>query len=182
MHYSTIILALSTAASALNIRLYAQGNCGGGYTACVNISSSVCCTHNNQYRYPSIGFVSISSGWNVNLKGFIGGACTSLAKSTNNARSASVCLNGTTTNYLSGGAYTFNSKRNLLPRVAEQCAADDASGACQASVKPDLFVLEDGTEYALPDMPKPLADTLVCTYHAASDLICLDVIIASAWL
>ena len=169
MQYTTtLILALTTTISALDIRLFTTNDgCQGAYAACVNINPTTCCSHNSGARYPSIDFVAIPRSWNIQVRGWTGGSCGALAVSGHAQGVTGYCLsdpNPVSNIAFSGGGYKFLSKRrSRTPEPSEQCAVEEAS-PCESTVKPNLFVLADSTEYDIADMPEPLLETLVRIY------------------
>jgi hypothetical protein len=158
MHYSAIIVALSAVASAIDIRLYSSNsNCGGASANCVNANPRICCGISGD-RVSSIAFAAVPSSWRINMSVWSKGGCSAQEDNRPSNGGSTYCFSDSA---LTGGSYNFISKkRGLIPPVPERSVSDDASGTCEGTVEPDLFVLEDGTEYALPDMPKTLVETL----------------------
>lgn len=162
MQYSTILLALATAASALDIRLFGNNQCGGAYSACVNMNPTTCCSHHNSARHPGIAFAAIPTNWNLQLRGWTNGGCGALAVSANTVGNPHYCLKDPSpvlNTAFSGGGYKFNSRKRADPST-EQCDINAAS-ACESVTAPSIFVLEDETTYAIADMPEPLLNELV---------------------
>ena len=171
MQYSTIILALTAAASAIDIRLHngaGNKNCAGSYLACVGINPGVCCTPASSTRYSRAAYAAIPTNWNLILTGWYNGGCSTVGVTASVSNSNYRCVadpNPTTNLAFSGATYAFAGKRRR--GEGERCE----------EVQPNLFVLEDSTEYDLVDMPEPLVETLVCIpllpFQSLKTWICL---------
>lgn len=161
MQISTIILALSAAVSAIDIRLHVgvgNTNCGNTYLVCVGLNPGVCCA-NSGIVHNSAAFVAIPSNWNIRTMGFYSGGCNALSMSGSSSGATYKCLAQPNSQFaFSGARYEFIGKRRS---EQAQCTSDGESSSCTVA-KPNLFVLEGTTEYDLVDMPDTLVETLVC--------------------
>lgn len=160
MEYFSILLGLSAAVSAIDIRLRSGGGCTGGYFACTSQNPNTCCYY-GQARFPSVGFVAIPTSWHIQVRAWTGGACTTLSIAQTIVGTTNVCLNdGSGFARLSGGGYGFVNKKRGEIGARETCAVD--APACENSVKPNMLVLEDETtKFNIVDMPEDLLTALV---------------------
>ncbi|KAH9438250.1 hypothetical protein MCOR02_001888 [Pyricularia oryzae] len=142
MRFSSIVLGLAAAVSAIDIRGHDQDICRGGYVACVNIDPNVCCAFDGK---ASIWVAAIPPAWRIRARSMTGGGCSYLATEGDNNGTQDICLAYTSRGLRTGARYWF---LNLKRAEDETCpAAQPEGGKCEASVKPNVLGLADGTEY-----------------------------------
>lgn len=181
MRFSSIVLGLAAAVSAIDIRGHDQDICRGGYVACVNIDPNVCCTFDGKASIwvaavrdvpsllnpsPLLQFpiykkapkrkrkkdltcrnesTQIPPAWRIRARSMTGGGCSYLATEGDNNGTQDICLAYTSRGLRTGARYWF---LNLKRAEDETCpAAQPEGGKCEASVKPNVLGLADGTEY-----------------------------------
>ncbi|KAI1843954.1 hypothetical protein JX265_013430 [Neoarthrinium moseri] len=143
MLISQILLGLVATVSAIDIRLYTNGNnCGGANFFSQNANPDFCCSGVDINVYPSVGFHAIPTDWVLQCHGHANGRCNDLRQVLTARNTQDVCL---TSGPFSGGGYGFTSRKRLNG-ATEACATTEG---CTKHVKPDMLELEDGTLYRI---------------------------------
>ncbi|TLD27047.1 hypothetical protein PspLS_04319 [Pyricularia sp. CBS 133598] len=142
MRFSSLVLGLAATASAIDIRGHDQDVCRGGYVACVNVDPNVCCTFGGK---ASIWVAAIPSAWRIRAQSSTGGGCTYLATEGDNNGTQDICLAYTSRGLRTGARYWFLNRKRAEDETCP--AAQPDGGKCEASVKPNVLGLADGTEY-----------------------------------
>ncbi|KAI6278559.1 hypothetical protein MCOR27_005577 [Pyricularia oryzae] len=89
--------------------------------------------------------VLIPPAWRIRARSMTGGGCSYLATEGDNNGTQDICLAYTSRGLRTGARYWF---LNLKRAEDETCpAAQPEGGKCEASVKPNVLGLADGTEY-----------------------------------
>ncbi|TDZ35733.1 putative secreted protein [Colletotrichum spinosum] len=127
MYFSSLLLTLAATVSAIDIRAHSGDNCSGGYAACANINPN------------------IPTNWRIRAGAYTGGGCSFFGGERDSNGATTICLPYTTRGDRTGGKYWFLNRK----RADDQsCPAEQPGvGKCEAVVKPNLLVLDDGTEY-----------------------------------
>ncbi|KAJ1323680.1 hypothetical protein MN608_10925 [Microdochium nivale] len=151
----TILLALVAAATAIDIRFYSSGNCGGSYTTCPSATASRCCRAPAQ-RF-SVEFVGIPKAMRMRGTSFVGNNCQHAYQGADSAGRTSICLVGGSPH--SGASYKLLSKkRGTNAVVSEEGVADDQGD--EECARPDSLVLEDGTTFDLAELSETAYETM----------------------
>ncbi|KAG8664884.1 hypothetical protein FPOAC2_13786 [Fusarium poae] len=147
MHFSIVLLTLAATASAIDIRGWTGNSCIGSYTACTGVNPNICCefSQSSSSNRVSISVTAIPRSWRIQGNSWTGGRCRYIATSLNSDGASEICLSYTSRGDRTGGSYTFLSRKRAED---ESCPAEQPDGGrCEASVKPDILGLEDGTVY-----------------------------------
>jgi hypothetical protein len=167
MHFSIVLLTLAATASAIDIRGWTGNSCIGSYTACTGVNPNICCefSQSSSSNRVSISVTAVSEtssllayrsvrtnssqqiprSWRIQGNSWTGGRCRYIATSLNSDGASEICLSYTSRGDRTGGSYTFLSRKRAED---ESCPAEQPDGGrCEASVKPDILGLEDGTVY-----------------------------------
>lgn len=201
MRFSSIVLGLAAAVSAIDIRGHDQDICRGGYVACVNIDPNVCCTFDGKASIwvaavrdvpsllnpsPLLQFpiyekkntsqkekekenltcrnesTQIPPAWRIRARSMTGGGCSYLATEGDNNGTQDICLAYTSRGLRTGARYWF---LNLKRAEDETCpAAQPEGGKCEASVKPNVLGLADGTEYNIEGLSDEKVAEMVSSF------------------
>ncbi|KAH6646137.1 hypothetical protein BKA67DRAFT_696035 [Truncatella angustata] len=147
MQVPQLLLGLFATASAIDIYLHFDSNCGGSNSAvCTNKNPDDCCAGSTGDIFPSVGFRGIPTDWQLQCRGHSGGNCNNLRQVSPAVNTNFVCLNS---GPFSGGGYSIvNGKR-----------AEGANGG--ASHLPDTLLFGDGAKYNITDLEEtPLTQIL----------------------
>jgi hypothetical protein len=93
MHFSTILFGFAAMASAIDVKMFDNANCGGGAIVWRNINPNVCCAWNNDH-HNSAEWSAIPTNWQLNVGAYRNGNCGALVTSRDVNDQASVCLTG----------------------------------------------------------------------------------------
>ncbi|KAK4220775.1 hypothetical protein QBC38DRAFT_378342 [Podospora fimiseda] len=142
MKFFAVLTSLVATASAIDLYLHTDNNCGGSNALrCNGINPNTCCgVGANGSPYQSVAARGIPTIWNVQLRGYRGGNCNILETISGNGGGTFICNRSNNFRY-TGAGYNF---------VGRKRAADTAVGEeCQ---RPNALVLADGSEYDLTDL------------------------------
>ncbi|KAF1846361.1 uncharacterized protein K460DRAFT_417462 [Cucurbitaria berberidis CBS 394.84] len=156
MRFLTIIMSLTAAASAADIRLRFEGGCKGGFAVCSNIAARTCCNgERGTQGTPSLGFVNMPhnaavGGWQATRNGQI---CGALVASGNTGNGNNACLNPPAGgSRFAGGTWNPSSKKRY--------AVNEDILECTNSQVADALVLADGKKYNVKGMEEGLVTEL----------------------
>ncbi|KAH7186201.1 uncharacterized protein B0J16DRAFT_288163 [Fusarium flagelliforme] len=146
MHFSGLLLALATTASAVDMRAWIGSSCEGAFVACVGLNPNVCCVFSNSANSgrASISVNAIPSNWNIHTQANTGGGCTYMANEQDNNGRTDLCMAYNSRGDRTGGSYWFNGRKRAADK---SCPAEQAEGKCEATVEPNALGLTDGTMY-----------------------------------
>ncbi|TDZ65271.1 putative secreted protein [Colletotrichum trifolii] len=160
MYFSSLLLTLAATVSAIDIRAHSGDNCSGGYAACANINPNVCCVFSNSATSgrASIAVAAIPTNWRIRAGAYTGGGCSFFGGERDSNGATTICLPYTTRGDRTGGKYWFLNRK----RADDQsCPAEQPGvGKCEAVVKPNLLVLDDGTEYDIAGLAEDKVEEL----------------------
>jgi hypothetical protein len=153
MRYS-IVLALATAASAVNIEFFGESHCrnGAGVT-CTNANPNFCCNGQRAEGWAAVQFSGIPGGWDLVTDAYAGDNCVALVNEFRSEGREFVC-HGDNRNYKSGGYHFFSKKRGTY--VNNRNASDEEC------VRPDQLFLADRTTYDISGLTDNQVEELVC--------------------
>ncbi|KAF4986225.1 hypothetical protein FDECE_16060 [Fusarium decemcellulare] len=147
MKFLAAFVNLVATASAVDLYLHQNNNCGDSSLRCNGIDPDRCCgTSSNSSPYQSVAVRGIQGGWNVQCRGYDGGLCNRLQTVSGNNGNDWICNRSNGFRY-TGVGYNF---------VGKKRAASETE--CQ---RPDALVLADGTEYDLTSLNDDDFDSLV---------------------
>ncbi|CAN9117212.1 unnamed protein product [Alternaria alternata] len=151
MQYLNIILALTAAVSAIDIRAHNESHCKGVTSTYKNAQPDRCYAGGGvSYAW---SFVAIPTNWKLSTRSHQGGNCKELVHTFNSNGKDSVCHGAPVNNVLyTGAGYGFINKKR-----SENIALDSEDCVW----KPDLLTLEDGTTYTLTDVEEETAKIIV---------------------
>ncbi|KXJ87898.1 hypothetical protein Micbo1qcDRAFT_178546 [Microdochium bolleyi] len=168
LYTQTIVLALVAAATAIDVRFYSSGNCGGSYTTCSGAKPGECCRGPAQ-RF-SVEFAAIPKDWKIRGTSYNGHSpCRFPNQGADSAGRSSICLVSRAEN--NSARYEFISKkRGDDGSLAQDGIPAAVEGAAeQKCIRPDTLVLEDGTAFDLTNLNEAAFDTMcVSVYVSAS--------------
>ncbi|EMD59961.1 hypothetical protein COCSADRAFT_193443 [Bipolaris sorokiniana ND90Pr] len=140
MRYS-IILALATAASAIDIEWFGESHCRNGYgLRCQNINPNTCCSGQRSGGWAAVQFANIPNNWDVVSDAYDTENCRTLVNEFRSNGNSFVC-HGDNRHYKSAGYHFFSKKRSTY--------IDTRDASSKECVKPDTLFLADGTTYAI---------------------------------
>jgi hypothetical protein len=93
MHFSAVLLGFAAAATAVDVRLYDNANCGGGFVEWKNVNPNVCCGWNND-AHSSAEWRAIPFDWHLNVGAYRNNDCNSLVASRDTNDQSAVCVSG----------------------------------------------------------------------------------------
>ncbi|KAK4198514.1 hypothetical protein QBC40DRAFT_256027 [Triangularia verruculosa] len=164
MKYTTALLALVASASAIDLYLHGNNDCGGSELRCNNRNPNTCCGTNASTPYRSVAVRGIPSGWSLQGRGYDQGNCNRLQTISGNNGNLWIC-NRSNNFFYTGVGYNFVSRKRNGVDVPVGVVAKDVKEECQ---RPDALVLEDGTEYDLTSLNEENFDSLVTIGFNAS--------------
>jgi hypothetical protein len=146
MKYLVALVSLVATASAIDLYLERNNDCGGGSALrCNGINPDTCCgTDASNSPYQSIAVRGIPAGWNLQGRGYVGGRCNRLSTVSGNNGGDWICNRSNGFRYTGAG---WNFVGGRLGRRAEPVIGGRSE--CQ---RPDALVLADGTEYDLTSL------------------------------
>jgi hypothetical protein len=150
MRYS-IILALATAASAIDIEWFGESHCRNGYgLRCTNVNPGVCCGGQRNNGWAAVQFAFIPTNWDIVSDAYAAEGCgNSLINEFRSEGRTFVC-HGDNRNYKGAGYHFFSRKR-----------ATSRDASAEECVKPDTLFLADTTTYALSGLSDDQVEELV---------------------
>ncbi|KAJ4373058.1 hypothetical protein N0V83_003349 [Neocucurbitaria cava] len=153
MHFSTILLGFAAAATAIDVRMYDNGNCGGGFYEWKNVDPKVCCARNNDH-HSSAEWRAIPTNWHLNVGAYRQNNCEVLVASRDTNDQASVCL--------TGARYHFrDTKRAEQDSCDAPGASEEVQQQCEQQVPPSRVGLADGSLYNIVGLETDMVDTLI---------------------
>ncbi|KAJ4314334.1 hypothetical protein N0V94_006494 [Neodidymelliopsis sp. IMI 364377] len=156
---SSIILALATAASAIDIEWFGEAHCRNGYgLRCTGVNPHGCCSGQRSDGWAAVQFSNIPSNWDLLTDGYAGEGCNtnSLVNEFRSNGNAFSC-HGDNRHYKSA-AYRFYGKKKRASRV------DTRDAPAEDCVKPDELFLADGTTYAISGLTDAQVGDLTATH------------------
>jgi hypothetical protein len=93
MQFSAVLLGFAAAATAVDVRLYDNANCGGGFVEWKNVNPNVCCGWNND-AHSSAEWRAIPFDWHLNVGAYRNNDCNSLVASRDTNDQSAVCVSG----------------------------------------------------------------------------------------
>lgn len=133
MKYLTVLISLATAASAVDLYLHTNNDCGGSSLRCNGFNPNDCCgIESNDSPYQSIAVRGIPDGWALQGRGYDAGGCSRLQTVSGNNGNPWICNRSNGFRY-TGAGYNFFSQKRAEPK-----------SECQ---RPETLILSDGTEY-----------------------------------
>lgn len=147
MKFLAALVSLVATASAVDLYLERNNDCGGGNALrCNGINPNTCCgTNQSDSPYQSIAVRGIPEGWNLQGRGYAGGNCARLMTVSGNNGNRWICNRSNGFRY-SGAGYNFV---NLASRVKRDEPEVVKKSECQ---RPNALVLADGSEYDLTSL------------------------------
>jgi hypothetical protein len=164
MLYSTIMLALATAASAIDIRFFGEAHCKNGVgLACNGMQPGGCCGGQRQDGWAALSVGAIPSNWDIYSRAYTGEGCNNrdLLNQFRNEGRTDVC-HGDNRHYKSG-LYRFAGKKMI--RGMEMADRDVAPEECE---KPNTLYFADDSSYTISDLTDTQVEELVCFYSNSS--------------
>lgn len=138
MKFLAAFVSLVATASAVDLYLHTNNDCGDGSLRCNGWNPNTCCgVDANPSPYQSIAVRGIPSGWALQGRGYDGGRCNNLKTVSGNDGNDWICNRNNGFRY-TGAGWNFASRKRAEP-VAGPIK-------CQ---RPNAMVLADGTEYDL---------------------------------
>jgi hypothetical protein len=171
MLYSTIVLTLATAATAIDIRFFGESHCrnGIGYS-CRNMNANSCCGGQRSNGWAAMSFAAIPTNWDVYTRAYTGENCyDGNLKNQFRSEGRSDLCHGDNLHYESG-KYYFASKKAIRGMTIEE--RDEP----QECVKPDTLYFPDDSTYAISSLTDAQVEELVC-YSP----LCCNVDITDLW-
>lgn len=143
-------------AAAIDIYIHMGESCSAEYSLCTNVPPNICC--GVVVNYSSVAFLGIPTNWNLNLRSHKNGICNVLHLSHNVLGVDHYCLwqRGAT---ITGGGYSFNSKKRDELDTPEQCSA--ALNKCEGYQRPNEVGFKDGVKYDLTRLDEAAGDEIL---------------------
>ena len=152
MHYS-IIFALATAASAVNIEFFNEAHCRNGASlACNDANPNFCCNGQRSEGWAAVQFSGIPKDWDLVTDAYAADNCIGLVNEFRSNGNEFVC-HGDNRNYKSGGYHFFSKKRGAS--IARN-ASDE-----EDCIKPNQLLLADRTAYDITGLTDDQVTELV---------------------
>jgi hypothetical protein len=162
MHYFTIILALATAAWAIDLRSYLHdSHCHGRYGKYIGANPDLCYympeDSKNGAFVSSFAFYAIPKDWRLSTRSYGGKKCKDVLMTLKSDGATWLCHGDQKPKWeYSGAGYSFiNDKEGEA--VADTLAPDNTRD-CQG---PDAIVFEDGETYEFKDVDAATVKTMV---------------------
>ncbi|KPM41883.1 hypothetical protein AK830_g4665 [Neonectria ditissima] len=147
MKFLATLAHLVATASAVDLYLHTNNNCGDSSLRCNNMNPNTCCgTDASNSPYQSIAVRGVNSGWNLQGRGYDNGRCNRLQTISGNNGNDWICNRSNGFRY-TGAGYNFVGRKRAEPK-----------SKCQ---RPNALVLADGTEYDLTDLSDDDYDGIV---------------------
>ncbi|KAK4655979.1 hypothetical protein QC762_307225 [Podospora pseudocomata] len=150
MKFLATLLTLAASASAIDLYLHTDNNCGGSNALrCNGINPNTCCgTNANGSPYQSVAVRGIQQGWNIQCRGYDNGQCNRLQTISGNNGGNFICNRSNGFRY-SGVGYNFIGRKRAIDSPLKP--------ECQ---RPNALVLEDGSEFDLTGLSEEEFDAL----------------------
>jgi hypothetical protein len=153
MRYS-IILALATAAAAIDIEWFGEAHCRNGFgLRCQNANPNYCCNGQRSDGWAAVQFANIPGNWDIVSDAYAGDHCDNLINEFRSNGNAFVC-HGDNRHYKSAGYHFFSKKRGTY--ISTRDASDEEC------VRPNQLFLADKTTYAISELTDEQVEELVC--------------------
>ncbi|KAF5666091.1 hypothetical protein FHETE_6392 [Fusarium heterosporum] len=169
MLYSSLVLGLVAAVSAVDIRFYSnnQGACySGPWISCPNANPNLCCTATGRF-YATVGIVAVPGDWTLTANGYRGAGCESWQQAAI-GRGRDFCL-GATGYSMSGSYYWFGDGKKRA--VNEKC---------EGTERASQLGLEDGSIYDISDLSDDDVEEMVCSIRPTETTIANEAHVALA--
>jgi hypothetical protein len=154
MHYS-IIFALATVASAIDIEWFGQENCRNGYgLRCQAANPNYCCNSQRNDGWAAVQFANIPSDWDIVSDAYAADRCVGLVNEFRSEGRKFVCHGGNR-HYKSAGYHFFSKKRGTYMVTRDTPAPEEEC------LKPNQLFLGDGTSYDIVGLTDAKVDELV---------------------
>ncbi|KAK4223605.1 hypothetical protein QBC38DRAFT_459186 [Podospora fimiseda] len=138
MKFFAVLTSLVASASAIDVYLHTDNDCGSSWFRCNSINPNICCGVTPTFtNYGSVAARGIPTFWNVQLRGYRNGVCNSLQTIDPNWGSSFICSRANGYFTYTGVGYNFYGRKRAESEPAEECQRPNALG------------LPDGTEYDL---------------------------------
>lgn len=174
MLYSTIILTLAAAASAIDIRFFSEAHCRNsiGYS-CTNVGPNSCCNGQRSNGWAALSVSSIPTNWDVLTRAYTAEGCADkdLLNQFRSESRSELC-HGDNRGYKSGN-YRFAGKK--IRGISD--ARDVVSEDC---VEPDTLYFADDSSYNISGLTGAQVDELVCSTLLSYRPSLLTLLIVSA--
>ncbi|CAG7558781.1 unnamed protein product [Fusarium equiseti] len=146
MHFSGLLLALATTASAVDLRAWTGSSCDGAFLACVGLNPDVCCVFSESAGSGrlSVSVNAIPSSWRIRTQANTGGGCRYMANEQESEGRTDLCMAYNSRGERTGAKYWFLGRKRSEDR---SCPAEQADGKCTATAEPNVLGLVDGTMY-----------------------------------
>ncbi|ETS88079.1 hypothetical protein PFICI_01907 [Pestalotiopsis fici W106-1] len=153
MKFLATLLSLAATASAIDLYLHTNNNCGDDSLRCNGLNPDTCCGFvTSSSPYQSIAVRGIPSGWNLQGRGYDGNNCNRLQTVSGNNGNDWICNRSNGFRY-TGAGYNFVGRKR----------AEGAGGAASNCQRPNALVLANGTEYDLTTLEDPEFEELIAT-------------------
>jgi hypothetical protein len=148
------ILALATAASAIDIEWFGESHCRNGYgLRCQGINPNSCCSGQRSEGWAAVQFASIPGNWDIVSDAYAAERCgDSLVNEFRSNGNKFIC-HGDNRNYKSAQYHFFSRKRATYTSTRE--ASDEEC------VKPNELFLADTTSYDISGLTDDQVTELV---------------------
>lgn len=93
MHLSAVVLGFAAAVAAIDLRLYDNGNCGGGYLGFTNVGPGVCYAYDRD-THSSAEWRAIPWDWSINVGIYKNGGCNAWVASSDVYNQDTKCVSG----------------------------------------------------------------------------------------
>jgi hypothetical protein len=141
MRYS-IILALATAASAIDIEWFGESHCrDGAGLRCTNVNPGVCCGGQRSGGWAAVQFAFIPTSWDIVSDAYGADSCGNSLINEFRSEGRSFVCHGDNRQYRGAGYHFFSKKRGTY--------IDTRDASTEECVKPDTLFLADTTTYAI---------------------------------
>ncbi|KAF5023279.1 hypothetical protein F66182_4660 [Fusarium sp. NRRL 66182] len=133
------LASLVATVSAVDCYLHTNNNCGGASLRCNGINPNTCCGVDGSSPYQSVAIRGIPLGWNLQLRGYANGRCSTLQTISGNNGNDWICNRSNGFRY-TGCGYNFVGRKRDDPVSKSECT------------RPNVLELADGTEYDLTSL------------------------------
>jgi hypothetical protein len=93
MHLSAVFLGFAAAVAAIDLRLYDNANCGGGYYGYTNVQPGVCYSYDRD-AHSSAEWRAIPYDWSINVGIYRNGGCKTWVASSDVYNTNTKCVSG----------------------------------------------------------------------------------------
>ncbi|KAK0674516.1 hypothetical protein QBC41DRAFT_341963 [Cercophora samala] len=155
MKFLATLLTLAATASAVDLYLHVDNDCGSSGFRCTSIGPNSCCgTISNNSPYQSVSVRDIQQLWNIQCLGYDGGMCNRRRTISDYTGGDFIC------NRSNGFRYTGVEYRSLGWERATGSSASALKEEEEECQRPDALVLGDGSEFDLAGLSDEEFDAL----------------------